>query len=57
MKVIVKSAFLDAKGLHQKGDVIETKSFDSTLMELVPEKEAKEVKEDKPVKAKKTTKK
>lgn len=57
MKVKVKSAFVDGKGLHQKGDVIDVKSFNPTLMEIIPEKEAKT--ESKPVKkaAPKTTKK
>lgn len=35
MKVRIKAPFYDVNGIHKKGDVIDTESFDSALMEIV----------------------
>lgn len=41
MKVRIKAPFFDANGIHKKGDIIDTESFDSALMEIVEGKTEK----------------
>lgn len=40
MKVMVKSPFYDADGLHNIGDVIDAKYYDPNVMEEVNDKKA-----------------
>ena len=40
MKARVKSPFYDNDGLHMIGDIVETKYFDSNVMEMVEDKKA-----------------
>ena len=47
MKVKVLQPFFDINGLHQKGEIVETKWYDEKLME-----KAKEDKKDAPAKSK-----
>ena len=54
MKVRVKSAWLDANGLHQKGDVLEVEEFNPLLMVALEDEQPKT--EEKPKTTKKSKK-
>lgn len=54
MKVKVKSAWLDADGIHKKGDVLEVKDFNPLLMIALEEEKPKA--EEKPKTTKKSKK-
>jgi hypothetical protein len=43
MKVIAKGPFLDENGLHKPGDIVEVKNFTPGIMELIAEKDKKEI--------------
>lgn len=52
MIVKVKSAYVDQRGLHMKGDLIDVIKFDPSYHILIEEKRVeKKVEEKKPVKA------
>lgn len=48
MIVRVKSAYVDQRGLHRKGDLIDVIKFDPKFHDLIEEKAEKKVEEKKP---------